>query len=398
MQPAQERGGEKTAAMPLRYVGRLGWNVSLGLLLLLGVTQSTVTGQTGEKSQVQPSSPAPTMDLHRGEVIPFNTPGPHVITSKIKCGPGGDIYAIYSSTREISSAPVRRISVSSRSVTDYPIRTISGYKILARASFDVSADGTLYALFQAMPQSGSDSKPDPVYLIVKYKDDGQVDSYFPLGDVPGKQMQPTSIAMFGADNALVSGTTLLKNPGGTSLGVFSATFDRGGTFRAPVTLMKLDAPAKSSASSKSPDPNSPDHGDAISLASSLYSFSASDGNVYVLQGGRLDVVSPFGSIEHEFDLPPPADKLIPFQMASIGASHLFVRYDHLSTGDLAEDNKYRGIITVVQSQTGEVTFVYRMPQDENDFAVAACAASLSDFLFLGSDDHNNLQVVHYLPK
>lgn len=398
MQPAQERGREKTAAMPPRCVVRLGWNVSLGLLLLLGLSQSTVTGQTGDKSQAQAPSPAPTMDLHRGEVIPFNTPGPYTITSKIKCGPGGDIYAIYSSGRDISSAPIRRISVSSRSVTEYPISTISGYKILARASFDVSADGTLYALFQAAPQSGSDSKSDPVYLIVKYKDDGQVDSYFPLGDVPGKQIQPTSIAMFGADNSLVSGITLLKNPGGTSPGVFSATFDRGGTFRAPVTLMKLDTRGKSSASPKSPDPNSRDHGGAVSLASSLLSFSASDGNVYVLQGNRLDAVSPFGSIEHEFEVPPPADKLIPFQMAAIGASHLFVRYDHLSTGDLAEDNKYRGTITVLQLLTGEVTLVYRMPQGDNGFAVAACAASLTDFLFLGADEQGRLVVEHYVPN
>ena len=379
--------------MPLRYVGRF----SLGLPVLLGVTLSAVTGLTGEKSQVQPSSPPPTMDLQRSDVIPFNKPGPAAVASKIKCGPGGDIYVIYSGTsaREMWSDPIRRISVSSRSVTEYPIPTISGYQTLTRLSFDVSgADGTLYALLQAFPQSGSDSKPDPVYLIVKYKDDGQVDSYFPLGEVPGKHIRPTSLAMFGADNSLVSGTTFLKSPEGTSLGVFSAIFDRGGAFRAPVALMKLNTPAKSSAS-----PNSPEHGNAVSLASSLRSFGSSDGNIYVLQDGHLDVVTPFGSIERESELTPPADKLSPLQMAAAGASYLFVFYDHLPTGDPVEDNnKYRGMITVVRSQTGEVTNVYRMPQAENDFAVSACAASLSDFLFLGSDDHNNLQVVHYLPK
>jgi hypothetical protein len=256
------------------------------------------------------------------------------------------------------------------------------------------ADGTLYALLQAFPQSGSDSKPDPVYLIVKYKDDGQVDSYFALGEVPGKHIRPTSLATFGADNSLVSGTTLLKNPEGTSLGVFSAIFDRGGTFRAPVTLMKLDTPAKSGAL-----PNSPDQRNAVSLASSLEEVSSSDGSIYVLQDGHLDVVSPFGSIEHEFALPAPADKLSPLQMAAAGASYLFVFYGHLPTGDPAEDNnKYRDMITVVRSQTGEVTNVYRMPQAENDFAVSACAASLSDFLFLSSDEQGNLEVVHYLPK
>lgn len=193
----------------------------------LGVTVFAVTGLTDEKSQVQPSPPAPTMDLHRADVIRLDKPAPAAVSSKIKCGPGGDIYAVYSSvsSQEMWRNPIRRISASSRSVTEYPIPTISGYQRLTRLIFDVSADGTLYALLQAFPQSNSDSKPDPVYLIVKYKDDGQVDSYFALGEVPGKHIRPTSLAMFGADNSMVSGTTILKNPGGTSLGVFSAIFE-----------------------------------------------------------------------------------------------------------------------------------------------------------------------------
>jgi hypothetical protein len=382
--------------MALRYLCRFGWKASFGLLLLLGVTQSAVTRQTGEKSQVQSSSPPPTMDLHRGEVIRFDKPGPAAVSSKIKCSAGGDIYAVYSSTasQEMWGNPIRRISVSSNSVTEYPMPTISGYQRLARLSFDVSADGTLYALLQAYPQLGSDSKPDAAYLIVKYKDDGQVDSYFALGDTPGKRIHPTMLSMFGADNSLVSGTTSVKNPEGTSSGVFSAIFDRGGTFRAPVTIMKLATPTKSSAST-----NQSERANAVSLASSLESFSSSDGNIYVLQDGHLDVVSPFGSIEHEFELPPPADKLTPTQMATAGPSHLFVSFDHLSTGGPVEDNdKYRSMLTVVRLQTGEVTINYRMPQAEKDFAVSACAASMSDFLFFGSDDQGRLVVVHYVPN
>jgi len=45
-----------------------------------------------------------------------------------------------------------------------------------------------------------------------------------------------------------------------------------------------------------------------------------------------------------------------------------------------------------------VTNVYRMPQAENDFAVSACAVSLSDFLFLTADTQGYLEVVHYLPN
>ncbi|MBV9760070.1 MAG: hypothetical protein JO340_05870 [Acidobacteriaceae bacterium] len=89
-------------------------------------------------------------------------------------------------------------------MTEYPIPAISGYQKPARASFDVGADGTLYALLQAYPQSDSKSRPDPVYLIVKYKDDGRVDSYFALGELPGKHIQPTSIAVFADRSFLIS--------------------------------------------------------------------------------------------------------------------------------------------------------------------------------------------------
>lgn len=396
MQPAQQqRGQENGAAMPLRYVGRFGWNLSLGLLVLLGVTLSAVTGLAGQNSQAQPSSPAPTMDLHRAEVTTFNKPGPTAVSSKIKCGPGGDIYALYStaSRREVWSSPIRRVSASSRSVTEYPVPAIAGYERLSRVSFDVSADGTLYALLQASPQSGPDSKPDPVYLVVKYKDDGQVDSYFTLGEVPGKHIRPTSLAMFGADNSMVSGTTFQKtSEGATSLGVFSAIFDRSGTFRAPVTFMKLAAPADSSDPSGRNDSNTP-----VSLASSLLNVSSSD-KIYVLQDVHLDVVSLSGSVEHEFALVPPGDKLSPTQMASAGGGYLFVAYDHFTTGESDEGNKYRSMLTVIDPSEGKVTNIYRMPQDETDFAVPACAASLSDFLFLKSDEQGNLEVVHYVPK
>lgn len=206
----------------LRCVRRFGRNASAGLLLL-GVTLGAVNGLARQAHSVEPSL-VPTLDLHRAEVIRFNSPGPAVVQSKINCGRGGDIYAVYSSAspREMWSTPIRRISISSRSVTEYPIPAISGYEKLARASFDVGTDGTLYALLQAYPQSGSKSKSDPVYLIVKYKDDGRLDSYYAIGELPGKRVQPTSLAVFADGSFLISGTTREKTPDRTSLGVFSA--------------------------------------------------------------------------------------------------------------------------------------------------------------------------------
>jgi hypothetical protein len=367
------------------------------LVVMLSAANAQTKPQTDEKSQAQPSSSLPTMDLHRGDVTRFDRPGPVSIASRIKCGPSGDIYASYRSTssQEIGGNPIRRVSVSSNSVTEYPVPTLSGYRRLARVSFDVSADGTLYALLQAYPQpSGSDSKPDPVYLIVKYKDDGEMDSYFALGEMPGKRIDPTSLAMFGADISLVSGTTIQKNPEGTSQGLFSAIFDRGGTFRARVELLKIATPAKSG---DSPD-SAPDNGNAVSLASSIESVGSSDGNIYVLQDGHLDVVSPAGSVEQEFELPSPGKKLVPTQMAAAGSGYVFISYDRLAIVNPAHDpDKSPNMLTVVRTQTGEVTLLYRMPLAKDEFSVPACAASLSDFLFLGADEQGRLAVVHYVP-
>jgi hypothetical protein len=233
--------------------------------------------------------------------------GPKEVESHIKCGPAGDIYAVYSaSSRETREQPIRRVSVSSRSVTEYLIPPISGYERLLRLSFDVSADGTLYELVMGTPRSAPGSKPDPVYLIVKYKDDGSMDSHFTVGEVPGKHTHPMSLAVFADGHSLVSGTTIEKTADKTSLGVFSAIFDQSGAFRAPVTLMKLAPPAESSASpsprgapptaAPQPAPEKEENSaDPITLASMLLSVSSSDGNIYVLQNvGRLDVVSPPG--------------------------------------------------------------------------------------------------------
>jgi hypothetical protein len=302
------------------------------------------------------------------------------------------------------------VSISSRSVTEYPVPAISGYEKFARASFDVGIDGTLYALLQAFPQSGSKSKSDPVYLIVKYKDDGGLDSYLRMGELPGnKRVQPTSLAVFADGSFLISGTTREKTPDGTSLGVFSAIFDQMGAFRAPVTLMKLDRPAESSGSpglrgappttaQQKAAENEKDSTKAIPLASSLHSFSSADGNIYLFQeDGHLDIVSPAGSVEHEFELRPPADGLTGIHMAPAGPGFLFVFYDHVATGEPGENSRYRGMITLVYPQSGEVTAIYRMPPAESDFAVPACAASPKDFFFLSADDQGYLKVVHYLP-
>jgi len=412
MEDAQhQREQEMAATAASCSVGKLGRSTGLGALVLLLAALPATTQQAGGASRLAPSLPV-RADLHRAETVRFSALGPKAIVSHIKCGPGGgDIYAVYntSSLEALREQPIRRISASPRRVTEYPIPPIPGYEGLARVNFDVSADGTLFELVRGTPQTGSGNKQDPVYLIVKYKDDGSMDSHFAIGEVPGQHTRPISLAVFTDGHSLVSGTTLEKTPDRTLLGVFSAMFDQSGVFRAPVTLLKLAAPAESGAS-PSPRGTTPttarkdeaekgrDSTDPITLASSLLSVSSSDGNIYVLQNGRLDVVSALGSVEHEFELRPPAKGLSPLQMAAAGAGFLFVSYGHISTGEPGENAQDRSMITVLYPQTGEVTAIYDAPQAETDLAVSACAVSANDFVFLRSDEQGYLEVVHYVPN
>jgi hypothetical protein len=376
------------------------WDTGLWLLVMLAFNLQALAGQTVGETPVAPAASVQIKELHPDDAIHFSVPSPVAFASKIKCGPDGDIYALYSNNSyvEVWRNPIRRISLSSRQITEYSIPTISGYESLSRASFDVDTNGTLYALLQASPRSGSDSDTKYVSLIVKYKEDGSIDSYYPLAELPDKKVHPTSLTMFADGNSLVSGTIREKDAPASSLGVFSAIFNQTGAYRAPVTLVK-PATSTESGSMSSKDPAAtPERRDSISLASSLLTFGSPDGNIYVLQSAHLDVVSHGGSIEREIDLVPPSKDLSPIQMAAAGVGYLFAFYDHVSTGTAGESTERRSMITVANLQTGGITATYRMSPVETDFAVAACAVSVNDFVFLSSDQQNNLEVVHYRPK
>ncbi|HEY1808136.1 MAG TPA: hypothetical protein VGG42_06205 [Acidobacteriaceae bacterium] len=402
METPRSTGRVTAASIAHRAFAKLRRNAPLSFLLLASLLPAAAAAQAGKEPPAPPAYSVATMDLHPDQPIPFSAPGLAAIATKIKCGPGGDIYAIYSGNpaQELWRAPIRRVFLSSRRVTEYPAPAISGYKEFTRAGFDVAPDGILYGLWQARPQSASptDAVAQYVDFIVKYKDDGAVDRFFPLAELAGSHFHPTSLVMFADGNSLVSGTTRDKAPGPASPGVFSAIFDPTGALRAPVTLMKLAASAEAG---KSPGPPisaiAADSQDAVSLASSVLSFSSPDGNVYLLHGDRLDVISEDGSVQQKFTLAPPENDLTPVQMAAAGAGYLFIYYDHIATGAPGESTQRRGMITVANTETGEIAAIYRVSQPSTDFTIPACAVSMNDFVFLGTDHQNLLEVVHDRP-
>ncbi len=356
------------------------------------------------------------LDLYEAETVHFSAPPPVAVLAGIKCDLNGNIYANYTGYlpvvpgrpgySSIGRAPLSEILVRSKKVVQYPLPTISDYSNLIRYSFDVTGDGDVYALVDAA-HSESDAKPKGEFLIVKYNHDGTMDSYVKIGDMAGTRIQPWRMAVFGDGSFLLSGLTIGRNRKG-----FSGIFDRQGTFVAPLKLGEAfphtDGPPGAAgtvtkAAKKAPGSagEQSQEAEAVTLAGSTYSVSSPDGNVYLIRGRQAPTlygVSPAGYVVRTFRLKPPAPGLSPLQLATAGLGYLFIYWAHIATGAPGENVHQRGMITVLNPETGRLTALYRMPESKAGLVVPACADSPGDFLFLGTSKDNRLAVVRYVAR
>jgi hypothetical protein len=406
----------------------------VGLIALLAFASGLAYSEQKAKPRSK-QEPAPEIyDLYPTETIHFSAPPPTAFESEIKCGPNGGIYAVYGSAPParlfqfnqpggIFRAPGRKVSISPKGLTEYPIPALSGYGSASRVSCDVRADGTLFALVNAA-RRGSGGALKRGSFIVEYNDDGTVDSRLRVGNEPGKRIQPLRMAVFGDGNFLLSGTTVLPH---RALGTFAGIFDRQGTFITPLKVGRAIAhpekPQERGAGAASKEPAPPGSAKApkqrsakkqtaasereaeaknpVSLESSTLSVSSQDGNVYVLQGtsaATLYAVSPAGYVVRKFDLKPPEPGMSPLQMAAAGPGYLFIYYGRIGVAVTNKNPGKPNYITVLNSETGHVTAAYRMPKAYVGFAVPACADSPDGFLFLGASKDNHLEVVRYAAR
>ena len=399
----------------------LAWQA--GLVALLALAPARVdSGQRAKHRGKQEAAPE-IFNVYRTETIHFSAPSPTVAPWGYKCDADGDIYAAYAASLGVLSQPgaigqlpISRISTASKKVRQYPLPQIPGYQRLFRWSFDVSPDGTVYALINT-GRKDSEGKIKPVFLIVKYNDDGTVDSHIKVGSMLGKRIQPLRMAVFADGDFLLSGTL----PGKGGLGTFAGIFDRQGTFIAPLrlggALARAASPRRRAAAgsskakaAKPPLKNAkqklwpqgvPDKANPVGLESSTLSVSSQDGNIYVLQGtsaAMLYVVEPTGEIVRRFALKPPEPGMSPLQMAPAGVGYLFIYYGRLSVAVTNKKPAKPDYITVLNSETGKLTAVYRLAGKGIASRLAACADSPDDFLFLGTSKDNHLEVVRYAAR
>ena len=380
------------------------------IALFLLFPQVALCREMVRKEQDSPSHASPKVFvLDNTETIGFSQPAPTAVESSIKCGPNGEIYAVYNDNQaeDIWKQPISKISISSKTVTQYRTPAMPGYYNPARIDFNVQADGTLYSLVQVSSSRQSDEKRRLAYFLIKYRDDGSVDSQIRVGDESGKRVEPMRVAVFADGDFLLSGTYGLRQEEiaeGAKLDTFAGIWGREGTFLSPMKLMEPTAAAESSLTS-SVNPYSEklakEDANAVSLGNHTLYFGSPDENIYALQGAHnphLYVISTTGDILRETILKPPSASLTPVQMSGAGSGYLFIYYSHIVVGVPEEDISQPGLITVLNQQTEEVVAVYKMPSNTEGFSVPACADSSDDFLFLGADKNNHLAILRYAAR
>jgi hypothetical protein len=403
-----------------RGLGRaLAWLTAL-------LTLAVWTGGRGKSPQdIEKSSPASGRSLAAemralfpAESIPFSAASPVVLLSETKCDLKGNVYVVqsgippspFSQSSGISALPVSKLSTGSKSLVAYPVPGLDGYRGVVRSDFDVSGDGHLYSLLEALDSSEKKSQGLPSFFIAKYHDDGSVDSHFKLGDAPERHIQPFRFAMFRDGNVLVTGTAVAE---GEPLRPFIAVLDRAGRFvkyvnvsdgAQPVPMTSGDpSPERSAAAGKEAAEHS-QNDFAVALSNSSFMVSAPDNNVYLLRGAdrsRLNVISSAGEVVRVFEVSAPAPGLTATNMGMAGPEKVFISFGRVqgaSAGSAGSVGPY-SLISVISPQTGEVSAVYRLEKEAEAFDVPGCAASSYNFLFVGDTaDHQHLAVTRYLPR
>ena len=126
----------------------------------------------------------------------------------------GDIYAAYNTTPPYpglstspasTPLPLRKLSLDSQTITEYAAKSLDGYQSFYRVAFNVGPWGKLYSLYQAYREAHQLSAFVPSDLvIVKFDDDGSVDSRVKLSGLPSGPMTYLTLGRWGSVIGLYS--------------------------------------------------------------------------------------------------------------------------------------------------------------------------------------------------
>lgn len=400
-------------------------------LLLLGIASAA----TRKGSQPEPmrgtkiqkgKGTVPVRELRGGRVVRFSAPPPQILQEGIACGPNGDISLVYgASPRAVLDSPngatplpVRKISIESQNVMSFTLQSLQGYQRFDRKLFNVNARGTVYVLYTAFRQVlGRELREHPEYVIVKFHNDGTVDSTVRLQEPPAGRLTPMSFGAFADGQLLVSGLVTPAAGLRDQPRPFTGIFDTSGNYEQEIKLFYDTGQRVPLAGLKRGGATVPGHGPAgtqgnrhgargklTGKTASASTWEEAVGQSRVLDGpantldlllptnpAKLYAVSSDGRVLHDIAIKPPKPGLQLVEASPAGPSRLLVEF----AGPASKKYGFKGSViltfALVSLEDGKTVEAYRLPRGAN--YLPGCANGPSTFEFLGTTKGHKLKVV-----
>ena len=380
------------------------------------------TGQTQSRTQapeVKAPSKPPTATLYEAETVQFPSPPPTVTATGTLCDERGNIYLQYLASVQllmsqvrnggVSNVPLTRVSLESKKTTAFRVPAPEGYPHYYDRGFYVTPRGHVYVLIEAY-RYGKDYKEDPNWpdsFVVKYQDDGSVDSITKLGLPQDVHFSPSKLGVFGDGTLLVTGTEV-SGPRHAPSKVFTGVFDRAGTYVGPVTLtddVQPGAPQPGAIGEEStPSPAETGKESGASGARDLAwaidvrqgrMVGSPDGNIYLIRDtspARVYVVSPGGVVTRQFRITPPERGMKPIKVSFGGQGGLLVEFSTPATRDSSRSHT---VVGLVDPESGNIVQVVASPPDAG---VLGCVSQKNEFLFLRTSKDEHLEVAGFVSR
>lgn len=428
--------------------------------------QTAAPGSQAKAAVPKKPEPPPPRVLKLAQTIPFPLPTWTGVAASDYCDAEGNIYFVYTAAKpriiywpakqggqtaatssglmpvrlptSVTDQPITKLSLDSQSVTQYALRSLEGYRAYSRVGFSVDRWGNVYALFSAQRTSVAEEGPGARdYVIVKFNDDGTVDSTVRLRNPPTVRLDAMHFEAFADGNFLVTGTVAPRRRrssheagsshprkvivvGHTPPGFrpFTAIFDGSGRLVQEPELPDDVSPnsppadaqneesqgARSGAAktqgSKTEEPKdlfrtSPGMRWVMAVNNSLMLAGPED-TVYLLRASNpaiLYKLSSDGRVIQQARIDYPVKYAHPMQMSLAGPSSLWITFAS-TTVDRNRNAHSFSTFALVDPDTGKVTATYRLPGKTLAFPV--CATGPNDFLFLRGIKNGKLEVAKYV--
>lgn len=419
---------------------RVALPLALGLLLwpgqaparavLSGGHNGTRSGQAKARAGAQKKA-IPVHELQQGETIRFSAPAIGIMQSAMQCGTSGDIFLVYgtnpravlASSNGAAPLPIQKVSPVSQVVTPFAVQSLGDYQAFRRSKFSVGRRGTVYALYTAFRHSRGlgigvelEQLERPAHVIVKFNEDGSVDSTIVLENPPAGRLDPMLFDAFPDGQFLVTGTVSV-GPGLGKTTPFTGIFDRSGAFEQQLKLphdvrprlhanaggattggsrKAASAPRKKvPRSRKGMEAKNPPVNWQFAVGEGSI-FSGPTDNLYLLRKSNppeLYVVSSDGQVVREFRIRPPRPGLSLIEIGPAGEGDLFAQFVGPASKEHGPNGPVLMTFSVIDAASGETLAAYRFPPKVG--LLPGCAEGPNTFEFLGSTKDHKLKVVDF---